>query len=771
MKYKNIYLAFLLAVGFIHIAFAQAPAFKEISFPVIQNNITLPSPFAGGLNSPQFNAADLNNDGAMDLVIFDRSSNTLLTFINNLTGGTGAYYYAPEYSRTFPDLVDYVLLRDYNNDGAMDIFTAPNLPGDLEMRVFRGYFVNNVLQFEPFKFYYPNCPTCKTQYIYYPDQVPGLWNNFPIAPSDLPAVDDIDGDGDLDIVAFSSGSSVYLTYLKNMSVERGFGTDSLQYVYEDRCWGKFFENGIIKCQALLSPSPDACAVPFTGGAVEERNALHPGASVLTFDHDNDGVKDLLLGNISFNCLNLMINNGTPQNAWMTEQDTLFPKESEVVDLLSFPAAYYLDINNDGVKDLLVTPNSPTLHEDRNNVWWYKNTNPTGVGNFQMQTKKLFTSTMIDLGTSTHPVFVDVNADGLMDIVVGNYGYYTPAANGDPQKFTNASLHLFLNTGTSTAPKFTLTDDDWLGMSSYAPDDYDFAPAFGDMDADGDLDLLIGSNIGAFYYFQNEAGPGNALDLKQDFNNMWLTMDVGQVSTPFIFDLDQDGLKDLLVGERNGNINFYKNIGSPTEPSFQPDENTAPNIANLGAINTQTVPNGIGYSTPQVVEVNGSTLLITGAQDGQLEAYQLTGPTTSAFPEISLNFGNINAGKRSCPSFADINEDGVLEIVVGNQRGGLHLYRGELSNFVPPVNVDTPNHSQLDFQLIPNPTNSEARISLPEYQHQEKKWSLVDALGRVLYSGNTTQTQIMLPVEHLAAGMYYVRVEMGVAAGVRKLVVR
>ena len=65
MKYKNIYLAFLLAVGFIHIAFAQAPAFKEISFPVIQNNITLPSPFAGGLNSPQFNAADLNNERAL----------------------------------------------------------------------------------------------------------------------------------------------------------------------------------------------------------------------------------------------------------------------------------------------------------------------------------------------------------------------------------------------------------------------------------------------------------------------------------------------------------------------------------------------------------------------------------------------------------------------------------------------------------------------------------------------------------------------------------
>jgi hypothetical protein len=769
-NYKTLLFFFLLtAVSTVLVA--QQAAYREITFPVQQDNTVLPYPFAGGFNAPQFSAADLNNDGAMDLVAFDRSSNSLVTFLNNLSGGTGAYYYAPEYKRTFPPLTDYVLLRDFDGDGAMDIFTAPTQPGKLEMRVFKGYFYENVLHFAPFKFFYPNCATCDPTYIYYPDQIPGLYNNFPIAPSDMPGVEDVDSDGDLDIVAFPSGSSVYLYYLRNTSVENGFGSDSLHFVLEDRCWGKFLENGLIECKAKLSASPDVCAEPLVGDdTVEDRNGAHPGASITLFDFNNDTLKDVLLGNISFDCLNLVINGGTLTNAWMVDQDTLFPKNDVRVDLLSFPAAYHLDVDNDGVKDLLISPNSPTLHEDIQNVWWYKNANPSGEGDFKLQTRKLFTSGMIDHGTVSHPAFADVNADGLMDFVVGNYGFFQQAQNGNAITFTNARLYLYLNTGTNAQPKFNLADEDWLGMSQYAPNEYDFSPTFGDMDNDGDLDLLVGNTNGYLFYFNNEAGPNNPFNLVQDFNSLWASMDVGQVSAPAIFDLDQDGLADILVGERNGNVNYYKNIGSPTEPNFNPDENAAPNIPNLGKINTQIVPNGLGFSTPQVVEFQNNTLLITGSIDGQLEAYRLTGPTADSFPVVDLRLGNINPGQRSSPAFADINDDGVLELLAGNQRGGLLMYRTELSAFTPPVSVDT--STELEFQIRPNPTNSMASILMPSrYVQSEKNWAIFDALGRRLANGSSSQQQIQLPTEQYAQGIYWVRVDVGNAVAVRKLVVR
>ena len=127
-----------LSVGGLFIAFlcffqtgllAQAPMFQRLSFPVSQDGKTLRYPFAGGLNAAQLSAADLNQDGIQDLVIFDRAGDVLLTFLNGGKTGEIDYTYAPDYACYFPLLRDYVLLRDFNGDGAADIFTASDFPG------------------------------------------------------------------------------------------------------------------------------------------------------------------------------------------------------------------------------------------------------------------------------------------------------------------------------------------------------------------------------------------------------------------------------------------------------------------------------------------------------------------------------------------------------------------------------------------------------------------------------------------------------------------
>lgn len=773
MTFKHFFFTLCGAVIFCAAGRGQNPAFKQITYPVFQSNQPMKYPFSGGLNAPQFSAADLNNDGASDLVLFDRAGEVTMTFINNLTGGTSAYYYAPEFARTFPKLEDYMLMRDFNHDGAMDIFCAPfgNVVAQ-EIRVFRGYFKDNVLQFEPIIFSYPNCDYCDGLYIWYPDQIPGQYNNFPIAPSDYPAIDDMDGDGDLDIVSFSAGTTARLSLLQNMSVEEGFGTDSLHYQLTDNCWGKIFESGVEKCRAKLSEDSTSCAMKLTGDELEERNgAAHPGASILTFDRDNDGDKDMILGNISFDCLNYLMNGGSVENAWMSEQDTLFPREDVTVELLNFPAAYYLDINNDDKKDLIVAPNSPTICEDRNNVWWYDSYVENDSVKFSLKSKKLFTSDMIDMGTVSHPAIADVNGDGLFDIVAGNYGFYTPAMGvSQPAIYTNTRLYLYLNIGTNSTPEFTLADNDWLGLSSVAPNEYDLAPAFGDLDGDSDLDLVIGNNNGYLFTFFNEGGVGNAMNLVRDFDPLWLTMDVGQVSTPFIYDLDGDGLNDIIVGEKTGNINFYKNIGTPTEPDFNPDENASPNIPSLGAINTQTIPNGIGYSSPSVISGPSGPMLITGTQDGHFEAYQLAGATATAYPEIDLNWGRVDVGWRSTPAFADFDEDGIQELVAGNVRGGLMMFKTQLTPFTPPVGTQSPDN-QVHFDLFPNPAGNQTDILISGVNGSKYQWEVVDMLGRTVITDNSVNKQITISTTNLTNGVYVVKVSDGAAIGTRKLVVK
>ena len=92
------------------------------------NGDTLKNPWAGGFNAVQFSEIDLNLDGINDLFVFDRTGNRISTFINSGEANQITYTHDPSYIQYFPTgLHDWVLLRDYNCDGKMDIFMIPNL--------------------------------------------------------------------------------------------------------------------------------------------------------------------------------------------------------------------------------------------------------------------------------------------------------------------------------------------------------------------------------------------------------------------------------------------------------------------------------------------------------------------------------------------------------------------------------------------------------------------------------------------------------------------
>lgn len=743
--------------------------FERLSAPVKANGIDLKDPFAGGLNAPQFSQADLDHDLLQDLVLFDRVGNMVLTYINEGTDGNPNYVFRPEYACNFPDsLTDWILLRDFDQDGAMDIFCAAFSAASQEIQVFKGYYDGNGLKFKPHYFSYPpGCGPCNSLYIFYPDDNPAFWNNFPINRGDVPSIDDIDGDGDLDIVAFSAGTSTSLTMLRNTSVENGMGLAKPMYELYDNCWGRFYENGMERCHAQLSCHPDTCFLNCAQlgpiPAEERDEQRHPGATITTFDFENDGDKDLLLGNVSFPCIDFMTNGATAQNAWMNMQDTAFPSINVPIDIYSFPGTYYFDFDDDGKKDLVAALNNPTSGEDRKGIWHYKNTaSIPGQHQFELQSKNLFVGDMIDVGTAAHPALADVNADGLIDLVVGNYGFYTRI--GNQTTFTNARLFLYLNVGTPTAPAFELTDNDWEGLSQFAPDDYDFSPTFGDIDSDGDLDLLVGNNIGGIYCYRNTAGPGQPMDLSYDFNPMWLDLDViGSVSAPVVYDLDGDGLQDLVIGERTGNINFFKNVGSSTEPAYQ----ASPTLQKIGQINTRIYPDVVGMSSPAIIQTFDGPILITGAQRGQLEAYFLQGANENTFPPIDTTWGNIDEGNRSHPAFADLDSDGILDMVVGNQRGGLALYRTELVDCSIPLNTKTIDAPEM--RISPNPARAWARVDWPV--NSTIHWQVFNALGQLTAAGESLNGPLNIEVKNWKPGIYILQAESdGVRASGRLVVI-
>ena len=212
----------LLLAGISH---AQMYFNRTMNIPVV-NGSQLQLPWAGGLNYPLFSNIDLNDDGLIDLFAFDRSDNRVTTYINTGTSGSNCWRYAPEYENIFPKMTGWAFLYDYNCDEKPDLFTV-------------GFRNNSISQ------YINDSPpgglhfTLIDSTMLVDGGAGGPANIFASALL-MPNFNDIDGDGDMDIIGQQFQCVGAFAYYKNMSMEHHGVCDTLNdYVIETYAWGKF----------------------------------------------------------------------------------------------------------------------------------------------------------------------------------------------------------------------------------------------------------------------------------------------------------------------------------------------------------------------------------------------------------------------------------------------------------------------------------------------------------------------------------------------------
>ena len=436
---------------------AQVAITFDPSVPVTQNGNQLPMAWSGGLNSPQFSDIDLNGDGLKDLFLFDRSGDKVITLLNNGQPGQASYTTTHAYDQVFPfdRLEQWALLRDYNGDGKEDIFSQ-TLGG---FAVYKNTSTGADLSF------------IEVDTLVRSNYVPTDANLY-VVQVDIPGIEDIDGDGDLDVITFSIFGS-YEEFHQNMSMELYGTADSLVFEVRNRCWGFFSESLEGNTMTLNNPcdynvpNPQMPLHPPTildtsGSSRAETGArdgsaggdrAHSGSTSLPIDLDGDGDKDLIIGDVMYKTLTALINGGDVDSAYMTSQDTLFPSYDTPVQLDLFPAAFYEDVDNDGRRDLIVAPNSLSLAENQHGIRYYHNTGSDAAPVFDHQEDAFLQDRMLDFGEGAYPVPFDFDGDGLMDLLVSDYGYFVPSG---PYPCKVAALR---NTGTATAPAFTVVDTD------------------------------------------------------------------------------------------------------------------------------------------------------------------------------------------------------------------------------------------------------------------------------------------------------------------------
>ncbi len=603
--------------------------------------MALKNPWAGGLNNPQFSQIDADGDGQQDLFVFDRQGNVPMIFLADGSSGAEGWTYSPYWSGKFPPLYAWAILRDLNCDGLPELISS-RLNGIAVYTASR----SGGLSFE-----------IDTQRLRYVES--GFTRFLGVLDFDVPAFEDVDGDGDRDILTFNLGGG-YVEWYKNRAAENGDPCGPLDFELVDKCWGRFYESGINKAVSL-----DTCnfgrPAPDDGEMAELRSGVHAGSTLMAFDEDGDGDLELVLGDLSFDNLNRLHNGGTPENALITAQDTVYPAYDVPYLVHQYPAAFYVDADQDGRPDMLVSPNSVVLGRDINNVAFYKDVGTGAEVIFERQREDFLVGGMIDVGRGANPVFFDYDGDGLLDLVIGNSSYTLSVGNKVSQ------LALYRNTGTATAPSFELISNDFAGLGFYGFEN--IHPAFGDVDGDGDLDLVIGEEEGMLHLFVNNPVGGVA-----QFSLAapgWQGIDVGKTSTPFLVDIDRDGDLDLLIGERNGNLNYYRNDGDASTAGFTL-------VSELfGGIALRSGPTNIGEIQPWVIEdpENGEYRLYIGERTGRVWRYDNWESDLGAdFLVTDSVVGGIDVGDRSRVALADLNGDGNFEMVIGNMRGGLNLYK-------------------------------------------------------------------------------------------------
>lgn len=676
---------------FSNFSFAQNYIFTpNISFPISISGVSVLNPLTGGINVAQAYKIQLDGTGAEDLVLFDRYVNRVFTYVYDGSN----YIYSPKYEYLFPKINNWLTIIDYDSDGKKDIFTSPGYEGVSVsyVRVYKNISTSNSLTG------FDTVTSSLIESSSFGD------SELNVPSSDIPSILDLDDDGDIDIVVYG-GTSNNINFYRNKSIDN---TSIAGLIFErySSCWSKISISS--NCNNITTT---IAGCRNSGGLTDNLRTMHNGTSISISDLNNDGTKDMLLGDTNCKWLYFLSNTGSNLNPKSSGISIKIPQNNPL-KLNGQPMVSFIDLNNDNTKELVVSGfNSPydstTKIDYSASLHLLENNSNITSTSFNLLSNNYFQSqNSIDFGFDSNPEFIDYDADGDMDFIVG----YRVSNSST----TKVGLKLFENIGNATVPAFNLINNDYLGLSTLLGATM-IKPRFADINRDGALDLYFLNTLDAtsynIKYIINSALSNQPVSfVGNNILELPTVFTLGQNSNVFMYDLNKDDLIDILICKSDQSVvNYFFNIGTKSAPAFKRENNILGNLL----YNSNHFENviAIGKLTKE-----GSDVLLWHDKRGKIFIYpnflnELTNFTTVDSIAISEGSFHKNMGTLSIMTLADLNSDGKSDLLLGSNGGGVRYFQNIfISTVISSINEPTEyQNNKYSIHIYPNPANTNFEI--------------------------------------------------------------
>lgn len=301
---------------------------------------------------------------------------------------------------------------------------------------------------------------------------------------------------------------------------------------------------------------------------------------------------------------------------------------DVSDVDATRAVAVGDIDGDGALDIVFGNNAA-----RNSIYFND-----GFGTF---TRGANIPDDYFTGNTRSATVADFNGDGHLDVAFAEWG-------------SSQASRVYFNNGSGANPVFSAGDFADLGAATLKGDSI----TAGDVDNDGDLDIVLGVDPGYVKLFRND-GFGN-FDAPVDIADT-APANTFHARTVLLGDMDGDGDLDLVAARELATTRIYLNNGSGV---FDTGQSAAPGVNNvLPAPDSVSIGDVDGDGLLDIVVGNdGSGTVLPGNSAANYLLIN-SGNPASLFPSVTFSFADFSVSDSA--HLLDVDKDGDLDLVTAD----------------------------------------------------------------------------------------------------------